>query len=46
MIPMADLFNFNPAKMNTLWTFDHEKKFFNITAAMDINKGDEVNLYF
>lgn len=42
MMPIADLFNFSPSRVNTEWKYNNETHNFEITASKDIKKGDEV----
>ncbi len=42
LIPLADMFNFDPNKLNTYWYFDVDKKNFVLKAMNSIQKGEEV----
>jgi hypothetical protein len=46
MIPIADLFNFHPDKINVEWFLNMETKCFNIKAIRDISKGEEIFLNY
>lgn len=43
IVPMADLLNFNPIKLNTYWYYNHTCEYFIFVAKKDIKKGEEVN---
>jgi hypothetical protein len=45
MMPIADLFNFSPTKVNTEWTYNNENNNFEIIASKDIKKGEEVKYF-
>ncbi len=45
MMPIADLFNFSPTKVNTVWSFNTETQNFEIIALKDIKKGEEVKYF-
>lgn len=42
MVPFADLFNFNPTKINTVWYFSNDDKSFHVDALEDIEIGAEI----
>jgi hypothetical protein len=46
MIPIADLFNFHPEKVNLKWAFDLDHKCFSVRAHRDINAGEELFLSY
>jgi hypothetical protein len=46
MMPIGDLFNYFPTKINTDWSFNEDTKNFEIKASKDIEKGEEVRNIF
>jgi hypothetical protein len=42
MVPLADMFNFHPEKINVEWYLDTETRCFTIKANRDITKGEEI----
>jgi hypothetical protein len=42
MVPLADMFNFHPDKINVEWFLDNETKCFTIRANRDIMKDEEI----
>jgi len=42
MAPVADLFNYNPEKIKTNWTFSKKDDQFKVIATDNIKKGEEI----